>query len=156
MRKIDKLFLKSFIGPFVLTTAIVVFIFLMRFLMMYFDQFIGKDLGIDVFSKLFFFFSLITVPTALPLATLLATLMCFGNLGEHTELTAMKSAGIPLSRLILPTFILTIFISIVSYFYNDRVNPWANLKGYSLLYDVKTTKMTLNIQEGIFYKEIPG
>ncbi|MBK9509579.1 MAG: LptF/LptG family permease [Cytophagaceae bacterium] len=156
MRKIDKLFIKSFIGPFALTTAIVVFIFLMRFLMMYFNEFIGKDLGIDVFSKLFFFFSMITVPTALPLATLLATLMCFGNLGEHTELTAMKSAGIPLSRLILPTFILSLIVSIVSYFYNDRVNPWANLKGYSLLYDIKTTKMTLNIQEGIFYKEIPG
>jgi lipopolysaccharide export system permease protein len=156
MRKIDKLFLKSFIGPFVLTTAVVVFIFLMRFLMMYFEDFIGKDLGLDVFSKLFMYFSLITVPTALPLATLLATLMCFGNMGEHTELTAMKSAGIPLSRLIRPTFILTLFISIGSFFYNNYINPWANLKGYSLLWDVKTTKMTLNIQPGVFYKEIPG
>ena len=128
----------------------------MRFLMMYFNDFIGKDLGLPVFAKLFMFFSLITVPTALPLATLLATLMCFGNLGEHTELTAMKSAGIPLSRLIMPTLILTFLISIGSFFYNNYVNPWANLKGYSLLWDVKTTKMTLNIQEGIFYKEIPG
>jgi lipopolysaccharide export system permease protein len=156
MKKIDKLFIKSFIGPFILTTAVVVFIFLMRFLMMYFSDFIGKNLGLDVFAKLFSYFSLITVPTALPLATLLATLMTFGNLGEHTELTAIKSAGIPFSRIILPTLIFTVFISIFSYFYNDRVTPWANLKGYSLLWDVKTTKLTLNIQEGIFYKEIPG
>jgi lipopolysaccharide export system permease protein len=123
---------------------------------MYFSDFIGKDLGFLVFGKLFMYFSLITVPTALPLATLLATLMCFGNLGEHTELTAMKSAGIPLSRLILPTFILSLLVGVGSFFYNNYVNPWANLKGYSLLWDVKTTKMTLNIQEGIFYKEIPG
>jgi lipopolysaccharide export system permease protein len=156
MKKIDKLFIKSFIGPFLLTTTVVVFIFLMRFLMMYFSDFIGKDLGIDVFSKLFFYFSLITVPTALPLATLLATLMVFGNFGEHVELTAMKSAGIPLSRLILPTFILSVLVSISSFFYNNHVNPWANLKGYSLLYDTKNTKMTLNIQEGIYYREIPG
>jgi lipopolysaccharide export system permease protein len=156
MKKIDKLFVKAYIGPFVLTTAIVVFIFLMRFLMMYFNDFIGKDLGLFVFAKLFTYFSLITVPTALPLATLLATLMCFGNLGEHTELTAMKSAGIPLSRLIIPTFVLSLLVAIGSFFYNNYVNPWANLKGYSLLWDVKTTKMTLNIQEGIFYKEIPG
>jgi lipopolysaccharide export system permease protein len=156
MKKIDKLFIKSFIGPFVLTTAVVVFIFLMRFLMMYFSDFIGKNLGLDVFGKLFTYFSLITVPTALPLATLLATLMTFGNLGEHTELTAIKSAGISFGRIILPTFVFTVFISIFSYFYNDRVTPWANLKGYSLLWDVKTTKLTLNIQEGIFYKEIPG
>jgi lipopolysaccharide export system permease protein len=156
MKKIDKLFVRAYLGPFVLTTAVVVFIFLMRFLMMYFTDFIGKDLGLIVFSKLFMFFSLITVPTALPLATLLATLMCFGNLGEHTELTAMKSAGIPLSRLIIPTFVLSLIVAIGSFFYNNYVNPWANLKGYSLLWDVKTTKMTLNIQEGIFYKEIPG
>lgn len=156
MKKIDKLFVRAYIGPFILTTAIVVFIFLMRFLMMYFSDFIGKDLGFLVFGKLFMYFSLITVPTALPLATLLATLMCFGNLGEHTELTAMKSAGIPLSRLILPTFILSLLVGVGSFFYNNYVNPWANLKGYSLLWDVKTTKMTLNIQEGIFYKEIPG
>lgn len=156
MKKIDKLFIKAYLGPFILTTVIVVFIFLMRFLMMYFNEFIGKDLGLPVFAKLFMFFSLITVPTALPLATLLATLMCFGNLGEHTELTAMKSAGIPLSRLIVPTFVMSLLVAIGSFFYNNYVNPWANLKGYSLLWDVKTTKMTLNIQEGIFYKEIPG
>lgn len=156
MKKIDKLFVRAYLGPFILTTTIVVFIFLMRFLMMYFNDFIGKDLGLLVFGKLFMYFSLITVPTALPLATLLATLMCFGNLGEHTELTAMKSAGIPLSRLIVPTFVLSLLVAIGSFFYNNYVNPWANLKGYSLLWDVKTTKMTLNIQEGIFYKEIPG
>lgn len=156
MKKIDKLFVKSFTGPFILTTAVVVFIFLMRFLMMYFSDFIGKDLGYDVFIKLFFYFSLITVPTALPLATLLATLMCFGNFGEHSELTAMKSAGIPLKRLIRPTLILSLLIAIGSFFYNNQINPWANLKGYSLLHDVRTTKMTLNIQEGVFYKEIPG
>jgi lipopolysaccharide export system permease protein len=75
MKKIDKLFIRAYIGPFILTTAIVVFIFLMRFLMMYFSDFIGKDLGLLVFGKLFMYFSLITVPTALPLATLLATLM---------------------------------------------------------------------------------
>ncbi len=156
MKKIDKLFIKSFLGPFILTTTVVVFIFLMRFLMMYFSDFIGKNLGLDVFAKLFTYFSLITVPTALPLAVLLATLMTFGNLGEHTELTAIKSAGISFARIILPTFVFTVFIAIFSYFYNDRVTPWANLKGYSLLWDVKSAKLTLNIQEGIFYKEIPG
>ncbi len=156
MKKIDKLILKAFVGPFILTTAVVVFIFLMRFLMMYFNDFVGKDLGLDVFLKLFFYFSLITIPISLPLSTLLATLMCYGNLGEHTEITAMKSAGIPLFRLIRPTFVFVIFIALFSLFYNNYINPWANLKGYSLLWDVKTTKVTLNIQEGIFYREIPG
>lgn len=156
MKKIDKLFVKSYIGPFVLTTAIVVFIFLMRFLMIYFNDFIGKNLDGVVFTKLFFYFTLMTLPMSLPLATLLATLMCFGNLGERSELPAMQSAGIPLTRLILPTFILSAFVSVFSLLYNNYVNPWANLKGWSLLYDVKTTKPALNIQEGIFYNQISG
>lgn len=156
MKKIDKLIIRAFIGPFILTTAVVVFIFLMRFLMMYFNDFIGKDLGLDVFGKLFIYFSLITIPISLPLSTLLATLMCYGNLGEHTEITAMKSAGIPLSRLIRPILVFVFFVSVFSLIYNNYVNPWANLKGYSLLWDVKTAKVTLNIQEGIFYREIPG
>ncbi|ADQ16680.1 LptF/LptG family permease [Leadbetterella byssophila] len=156
MKKIDKLFVKSYIGPFVLTTAIVVFIFLMRFLMIYFPEFIGKNLDMMVFAKLFFYFTMMTIPMSLPLATLLATLMCFGNLGEKSELTAMKSAGIPITRLIVPTMILSIFVAIFSIGYNNTVNPWANLKGWSLLYDIKTTKPALNIQEGIFYNQIPG
>jgi lipopolysaccharide export system permease protein len=156
MKKIDKLIIKSFIGPFILTTCVVVFIFLMRFIMLYFDDFVGKDLGYDVFAKLFLYFSLITVPLSLPLSVLLASLMCFGNLGEHTELTAIKSAGIPTWRVLAPTFIFSIFICFFSFWYNNNINPWANLKGYSLLWDVKNTKVTLNVKEGIFYSEIPG
>jgi lipopolysaccharide export system permease protein len=156
MKKIDKLFVKSYIGPFVLTTAIVVFIFLMRFLMIYFPEFIGKNIELWVLGKLFFYFTMMTVPMSLPLATLLATLMCFGNLGEKSELTAMKSAGIPITRLIIPTFVLSAFVTVFSITYNNTVNPWANLKGWSLLYDIKSTKPALNIQEGIFYNQIPG
>ncbi|MGR3809537.1 LptF/LptG family permease [Jiulongibacter sp. NS-SX5] len=156
MRKIDKLVIKNFLGPFVLTTLVVVFIFLLRFLMLYFDDFVGKDLGLETFLQLFGYFSLITVPISLPLSTLLAALMSFGNLGEHTELTAIKSAGIPLGRIIMPTLVFTIFISIFSFWFNNNVTPWANLKGYSLLWDIRTTKVALNIQEGIFYREIPG
>ena len=124
--------------------------------MLYFDDFVGKDLGYDIFGKLFVYFSLITVPISLPLATLLASLMCFGNLGEHSELTAIKASGIPIARVLLPTVIFAFGISIFSFWFNNTVSPWANLKGYSLLYDVKTSKVTLNIKEGIFYREIPG
>ncbi len=156
MKKIDFLVIRSFIGPFILTTCVVVFIFLMRFIMLYFGDFVGKDLGYDVFGKLFIYFSLITVPIALPLSVLLASLMCFGNLGEYSELTAIKAAGIPISRVLLPAVFFAFGVSLFSLWFNNTVNPWANLKGYSLLYDVKTTKVTLNVKEGIFYGEIPG
>ncbi len=156
MRKIDKLTLKAFFSPFLLTTTIVVFIFLMRFIMLYFDEIVGKGLDIPTYGRLFGYFGLMTVPLALPLAILLSALMCFGNLGEHSELTAIKSAGIPLIRTLTPTLVIAVLVTIGAFFYNNHITPWANLKGYSLLWDIKTKKLTLNIQEGIFYNEIPG
>ncbi|MHA4740208.1 LptF/LptG family permease [Dyadobacter sp. MSC1_007] len=156
MKKLDKLILTSFWGPFVITMSVVVFVFLMRIMIFYIDDFVSKDLNVIDYAQLFFFFSLITVPTALPLAMLLSSLMAFGNLGEFFELTAIKSAGISVVRAMTPLFIVAVGVSIFSFFYNDRVSPWANLKGYSLLYDIKTTKATLKIKEGIFYNDLPG
>ncbi|TDE17745.1 LptF/LptG family permease [Dyadobacter psychrotolerans] len=156
MKKLDKLILMSFWGPFIITMSVVVFVFLMRIMIFYIDDFVSKDLGLLDYAQLFFFFSLITVPTALPLAMLLSSLMAFGNLGEFFELTAIKSAGISVTRAMAPLFIVAIGISIFSFYFNDRVSPWANLKGYSLLYDIKTTKATLKIKDGIFYNDLPG
>jgi lipopolysaccharide export system permease protein len=42
------------------------------------------------------------------------------------------------------------------FWFNNVAMPWANLKGWGLLYDIKTTKTTLNIKEGIFYSDLPG
>jgi len=156
MKKLDKLVLTSFWGPFFITMSVVVFVFLMRIMIFYIDDFVSKDLGLLDYAQLFFFFSLITVPTALPLAMLLSSLMAFGNLGEFFELTAIKSAGISVVRAMAPLFIVAVFVSVFSFYFNDRISPWANLKGYSLLYDIKTTKATLKIKEGIFYNDLPG
>lgn len=156
MKKIDKLVLKSFWGPFVLTLCVVVFIFLMRLMMFYIDQFVSKDIELRVFAKIIFYFSLITIPIALPLAVLLSSLMTYGNLGEFFELTALKSAGISLTRAMRPLLIVATGIAIFSFWFNNKVAPWANLKGYSLLWDIKSSKATLSIKEGIFYNDLPG
>lgn len=156
MKKIDKLVLGSFWGPFFLTLLVVIFIFLMRLLMFYIDEFVSKDLDMATFGRLLFYFSLLTIPTALPLAVLLSSLMTFGNLGEFFELTALKSAGISLTRAMQPLLIVAVGISAFSFWFNNSVAPWANLKGYSLLYDIKTAKATLNLKEGIFYNDLPG
>ena len=156
MKKIDKLVLGSFWGPFFLTLGVVIFIFLMRLLMFYIDDFVSKDLDLATFGRLLFYFSLLTIPTALPLAVLLSSLMTFGNLGEFFELTALKSAGISLTRAMRPLLIVAVGISGFSFWFNNSVAPWANLKGYSLLYDIKTAKATLNLKEGIFYNDLPG
>lgn len=155
MKKLDKLILKSVLGPFLLTFVTVVFILLTQYMLKYFDDFVGKDLGMGVFAELIFYFSINMTPMALPLAVLLSSLMTFGNLGEHFELTAIKGAGISLTRTLIPLFFFVLLLSVLAFFSNNYVVPRANLKAYSLLYDVKQKKPALDIQEGVFYGGIP-
>ena len=156
MKKLDKLILRSFIGPFVLTFAVVVFILLTQHMIKYFDDFVGKDLGWEVFAKLMFYFCLNMTPMALPLAVLISSLMTFGNLGQHFELTAIKSAGISMLRIFLPIFIFVVFLTYVGFVFNNKIVPIANLKAYSLLYDIRQKKPTLDLKEGSFYNGLPG
>lgn len=156
MKKLDKLILKSFLGPFLITFFVVVFILLTQYMLKYFDDFVGKDLGAGVFVELIAYFSINMTPIAFPLAVLLSSLMTFGNLGEHFELTAIKSAGISLIRAMQPLFIFVVLLSCLVYYSNNFIVPKANLDAYSLLYDIKQKKPSIDIKEGAFYGGIPG
>ncbi|MEX2336060.1 MAG: LptF/LptG family permease [Fulvivirga sp.] len=156
MKKIDKLILSSFIGPFFLTFLVVVFILLTQHMLKYFDDIVGKDLGIEVLSQLLFYFAIFMTPIAIPLAVLLSSLMTFGNLGEHFELTAIKSAGISLLRALLPIFVFVLGLTVLAFYSNNYFVPKAALEAYSLLYDIKQKKPALDLKEGAFYSGIPN
>lgn len=155
MKKIDKLILSSFLGPFFLTFLVVVFILLTQHMLKYFDDIVGKDLGVEVLAQLFFYFAVFMTPIAIPLAVLLSSLMTFGNLGEHFELTAIKSAGISLLRALLPIFIFVLGLTVLAFYSNNYFVPKAALEAYSLLYDIKQKKPALDLKEGAFYNGIP-
>jgi len=155
MKKIDKLILSSFIGPFVLTFLVVVFILLLQNMLKYFDDIIGKDLGWDVLVTLLFYFAVSMTPLALPLAVLLSSLITYGNLGEHFELTAVKSLGISLVRSLAPIFVFTLGVVYLAFLANNYMVPKAFLETYSLLYDIKQKKPGLDLREGAFYDGIP-
>jgi lipopolysaccharide export system permease protein len=156
LKKLDLFILKSYLGPLVLTFFISLFILVMQFLWKYVDDLVGKGLEWYVITELLFYASSTFVPLALPLAILLSSLMTFGNLGENYELVAMKASGISLRRIMRPLILLSIVISITAFFFSNNILPIANLKFHSLLYDVRQTKLTLNIKEGIFYNGIEG
>jgi lipopolysaccharide export system permease protein len=156
MKKLYWFILKSYLGPLVMTFFIALFILLMQFLWKYIDDLVGKGLEWYVIAKLLFFASSTFVPYALPLAILLSSLMMFGNLGEHYELVAMKSAGISLSRIMRPLIVVSILISLVGFYFSNVILPTANLKFLSLLFDIREKKLAFNIKEGAFYYGIDG
>lgn len=156
MRKIYQLLLRSYLGPFVLTFFIAVFILLMQFLWKWVDELVGKGLEWHIIAELLFYASSTFVPLALPLATLLASLMTFGNLGERYELVAMKAAGISLRKIMMPLIITSLAVGIAAFFFSNYVLPVANLKFRSILYDVTQQKLAFNIKEGIYYNGLDG
>ena len=148
--------LKTFIPQFLMTFFICLFILMMQFLFKHINDLVGKGLDIDVLGELFFYAALTMVPLALPLAILLASLMTFGNLGEHVELTAMKASGISLTRAMKPLIILISAISVGAFFFQNDVLPQTQVKMWQMVFSARQKSLTLDIMEGSINSQIPG
>jgi lipopolysaccharide export system permease protein len=154
MKKIHILSIRYFVGPFIVTFFISLFVLLMQFLWLYIDDLVGKGLEWFVIVKLIFYASLRLIPLALPLAILLSSIMTLGNLAENNELMAFKSAGISLLKILESLGILILIIAFIAFLFSNFVLPKTNLEFGSLLYDIRTKKPTLDLQEGVFYSGI--
>ncbi len=151
MKRLYRLVIGSFLGPFVMTFFIVLFLLLMQFLWRYIDELVGKGLEFKVIGELMIYASASLVPLAVPLAILLSSLMTFGSMGEYYELTAIKSSGISLRRVLMPLVFVIILVSIGAFFFNNNILPVTNLKMKSLLYDLRQQRPEVQITEGVFY-----
>ena len=154
MKTLDKLVLKSYLGPMFMTFFIVIFILMMNFVWRYIDDLVGKGLDALVIIELIMYATVNMIQMGLPLAVLLATIMAMGNLGENYELLAMKSAGISLMRIVRPLIIVVIFISIGSFFVINNLAPYCNQKMFSIMYDIKRQNQALEFQDGLFFNGI--
>ena len=156
IKKLDIYIIKGFLLLFAGTFFICLFIFVMQFLWMWMNNLIGKGLTIDILAKFFWYSSLTLIPMSMPLAVLLASLVSFGNLGERLELLSMKSAGIPLIRILMPIFFVTAVICGASFVFQNSVSPYATRELSRLAWSMKQKSPELEIPEGVFYSEIPG
>lgn len=156
MKKLHLLLLRSFIGPFIATFFISLFLFLMQFLWKYIGDLVGKGLEWYIIAEFIFYSAIHLIPLALPLAILLSSIMTFGNLGERYELAAIKSAGVSLLKAMRPMILLMLFMALFTFYTTNIIIPKANLSWGALLYDVTHKKPALNIQDGIFYRELEG
>ncbi len=159
MLKIKRLYLfmlKTFIPQFLMTFFICLFILMMQFLFKHINDLVGKGLTLDLLAELFFYAALTMVPLALPLAILLASLMTFGNLGEHVELTAMKASGISLTRVMKPLMVLIAAVSVGAFFFQNNVLPQTQVKMWQLLFSARQKALSLDIMEGAINSQIPG
>ena len=156
IKKLDIFIAKQFGLLFIGTFFICQFVLMMQFLWRYVDELIGKGLSMEILAQFFWYMGLMLMPQAFPLAILLSSLITFGNLGESSELTAIKAAGISLMQAFRSLIVIVIFISGMSFYFQNVVMPDANKSFGQLLLSMKQTNPELEIPEGIFYDGIPN
>ena len=156
IKKLDIFIAKQFGLLFVGTFFICQFVLMMQFLWRYVDELIGKGLSLEVMAQFFWYMGLMLMPQAFPLAILLSSLITFGNLGESSELTAIKAAGISLMQAFRSLIIISVVMAGVSFYFQNVIGPRANQDFYRLLLGMKQKSPELEIPEGVFYDGIPG
>lgn len=156
IKKLDLFIAKQFGLLFAGTFFICQFVLMMQFLWRYVDVLIGKGLSMEVMAQFFWYMGLFLVPQALPLAILLSSLITFGNLGESSELTAIKSAGISTMRTFRSLIVISVFVCFCSFYFQNYVGPSANMKMAQLMISMSQKNPELEIPEGIFYDGIPN
>ena len=156
IKKLDIFIARQFALLFFATFFICQFVLMMQFLWRYVDELIGKGLSLEVMAKFFWYMGLMLMPQAFPLAILLSSLIAFGNLGESSELTAIKSAGISLMQAFRSLIVIVSGIAIMSFFFQEIIAPKAFISFRQLLVSMKQKNPEVEIPEGIFYAGIPG
>lgn len=156
MKILNKYILKSFLGPFVATFLIILFVLIMQALWLQFDKIAGKGISLVIILKFLGYMALMMVPTALPIAILLSSIMALGSMAENYEFAAVKSAGISLQRFIRPLIILMVVLSFANFLFLNYVFPYASLKSKNLIYNMKMKEPGLALVPGTFNTEIPN
>ena len=155
MRILNKYILKSFLTPFLATFFIILFVLIMQGLWLQFDKIAGKGIDIFIILKFLGYMALMVVPTALPIAILLSSIMALGTLSENYEFAAVKSAGISLQRFIRPLAVLMLVMSFLNFLFLNYIFPYASLKSKNLIYNMKMKEPGLALVSGTFNTEIP-
>ena len=156
IRKLDKFIARQFLLLFAATFFICQFVLMMQFLWRYVDDLIGKGLTVDVLAQFLGYMGLMLMPQAIPLAILLSSLITFGNLGESSELTAIKAAGVSLVGAMRSLIVLVVIAAGLSMYFQDVIGPMANQKFGQLLLSMKQKSPELEIPEGRFYDGLPN
>lgn len=156
IKKLDQYIIKTFFGPFLFIFSVLFFIFMVNIVWIQLSQFTGKGLSTWEIFKFLFYLSVSVVKLVLPLTILLASIMTFGDFGERYELAAMKSAGISLTRVMMPLFATVSLLSLMLFFFSNNIIPDFQKKAKNMMYNIASSKPAINFTAGQFINSLPG
>lgn len=126
MRILSRYVLRQFLSPLVLSFLGFVAIFVVVDLVDRLSAFIDRGVDAATIAVYYAWHVPYVAVLVLPMAMLLASLFCIGELNRHRELAAMKSAGMSLYRIVLPLQVFALVVSGGAFLVADRVMPEAN------------------------------
>jgi LPS export ABC transporter permease LptF len=149
-KRLDRYVFTEVTSPFLGGTLFFIFVFMMFQALRLAEFFIVHGVGGAILGKMAGLLALSFVPTALPVAFLIAILVGFGRLSGDSELVAMKASGVSLWRLSLPPLVLALLVMVGSYTLNQEWVPWGEREFKSTLIKVSNTKVVGSIKAGTF------
>ncbi len=136
--------------PFFLGFGLVTFLFVIDFLFDYLDLILAK--GVPFFAVLELFILALGWITVLsfPCGVLVAALMTFGRLAQDNEITAMRSLGVNVGRVLRGPLLAGLALGALLAAYNNYVLPETNHRFANLSLAIHRKRPAAKIEPGIF------
>ena len=156
MRILERYVLREHLFPFLLGFSVVIFLLTLDFMFDLVDLAIGKGIGVGVVLELFVLSLGYMVALAFPCAVLIACLATFGRLSQDNEISAMRSNGVNLLRVIGAPLLAAAVLAGLLVLFNNYVLPESNHALANLMADVGRKRPTAQITEGVFIDGFVG
>ncbi len=128
MKILDRYLTKQFLTVLFFSLVALAVIFILVNLIEQIDYFIDRKAKFTDVTEYYLFSLPEILALVIPVAMLLSTLFSIGVLSKNHEITALKSSGNSLYRILAPLYILALIISIWVVLFKGYVVPYANQK----------------------------
>jgi len=152
MRIITRYTLKELGGPFLGALFVLTTILAAGNIIQTADMVMNKGVDVLQVARVFLYFLPYVLIFTIPISVLAAVLLGFGRLSGDNELTAIRSSGISLRKVILPVMICGFLISLANVPLNDRILPESEFAARKLLRRIGMKNPAALIEPGIFVK----
>ncbi|MGD0021692.1 MAG: LPS export ABC transporter permease LptG [Smithellaceae bacterium] len=123
MKIIDRYILKEFSKLFIIISITFIALYLIGDSFERIRMFLSNNASVAQMASYFFYSIPMIISLVLPFAVLLATLMAYGSLSKHNEITALKANGISLYRISLPALIFAAVLAVFLFYFNELITP---------------------------------
>src|SRR3989338_700579 len=155
MKILRNYLLLELLHQFLLWIAAFTFVLLMGNLFKLADLIVNKGIAIAVVGKLFLYLIPFLMSFTIPMATLMATLLALGRLGQDNELTAMEASGVSFWRLTVPVLSTALLLSLGLVLFNDRALPRSHLAARRIVKEIGLKNPPAALEPGMFIRDFP-